>query len=1106
MDTADPTVSMDKINLKMHHLWTITGLNLNVSYSYVPLAKFTVQNTPSLHNMVENPKITIHNSSFGSLNLGPGTEAVISDCYIDATLVPTWVLITANSSVVSLRNCNFRNFVSEGGPTILHGHSINSNIQIQNTTFYKHHGLYGTIFLQEGPSLKMNNTKFIDNIAFEFTYSPLTIWRNVDAMIANTTFENNFAFIGGAIWAGMHCSLQCFNTSFNENWAVQGGAIRIRENTALGLDNCTFNENQAVSSSTLSLRFWTSGITSLTLLGKFSSLYLQNFNLDALGGVIAAMLNCDITMETTYFHGNKADINGGAIDATVYVAIIANNCKFIGNNAKKQSGTINLFSNSSLVIHSSIFENNTATDAGSTITIAQNCTANIEKSLFTGNAGVLHGMIYAEENVNLTVKDTNFRKNEATYGPGICILINSSLQLENCYFFENFALEHIGAIQVYSNSYLNAVNSTFVGNTAKLQTGTVLVNINSRAIFSGCLFKRNNADQYSGNIQILDNSSVEIYSSLFSENTAIEGGALNVQRHSFVKIRNSNFTNNTAHASGAAIMLFDQGKANVSYCNFIGNRGPQSGAVHLQQQSESYMKNVIFSDSEATNSSGGAVSVYIQSNLYMKDSGFMSNKAVKFGGAIFITSKSNVELENVDFYNNYVSEYGAGIYAQTNSSVKAVECEFMQNYAVEKGAALTLSSDGSHGDFKRCFFKNNFVNMTGGAIYVMLNSSLNVDECTFLNNTALNESGGAIAIKYASNATISNSAFLNSTSLFGSTVYFFGFAQGNISQCHFEYNNGTSGTVYGSGNVSLAIEMSNITSNTAQFGGGIQVESNTSLMVLDTDISSNIADFGAGIGSYHSTVSLIRVKFTENDANYSSTSPVDNVLSEIKQDIDYISHKRGRSRRTFDELYKFNQISHKVMQHADNLLAGSYGLGGALLVNKNSSVYIKDCVFERNTAKNGGVAWFQNGVDVHINDTHFRDNKARYFGGVFSLHTGATLDIHNSNITGNSAQIMGEIAIILTDCRMIFSNSVLDSNTKGALDSILLGSSADLTVRDSAIRNYKNYGLLNVVFQCSGTGQITIIGSQFEKSNIGLVSANDRCSVNVENSTLSDNN
>ena len=80
-------------------------MNIKISQCNVDSISIVVQSeSRSNHTkqLVENPEIIIHNSSFSSLNLNPGTKAEITNCYIDAQFNPRPTLISANNSDVSI--------------------------------------------------------------------------------------------------------------------------------------------------------------------------------------------------------------------------------------------------------------------------------------------------------------------------------------------------------------------------------------------------------------------------------------------------------------------------------------------------------------------------------------------------------------------------------------------------------------------------------------------------------------------------------------------------------------------------------------------------------------------------------------------------------------------------------------------------------------------------------------------------------------------------------------------------------------------------------------------------------------------------------------------
>ena len=553
-------------------------------------------------------------------------------------------------------------------------------------------------------------------------------------------------------------------------------------------------------------------------------------------------------------------------------------------------------------------------------------------------------------------------------------------------------------------------------------------------------------------------------------------------------------------------MLLYQATSNFSRCNFDGNSAAQSGALHAQAQSKAYIDDVMFNNNSATNFTGGAISTILGSILHIQGSQFYSNTAKTYGGSIFVSKNGTVELYNVEFDRNQVDVFGGAINIESNSSIQAVDCTFTRNFAKEKGAALTVTLKGSSASFTRCEFTDNFAELNAGAIYTVVDSSLNVDDCTFRNNTAMTGSGGAISVMVRSATSIANSTFLNNTSVFGSAVHFFGFAQGTIANCYFEKNTATLGTIYGNSNVSIVIRESNITSNTAKYGGAIKVEKNASLVVEDSEISKNSADMGAGIrANENTTVKLSGVVFTENNANYSSSNGTDTNVFDFQTDMDEIEQLRRSPTRELDELYKFNQLTYKLLRHAEVLMAQGYSIGGAMVVDGNCSVAMVKCRFERNRAKVAGVAWFVDNVNADIEDTHFVNNSARYFGGVFWLSHNTTVNLRQSNIAGNKAQIIGEFSLVIYQSGMTISDSSLRGNSHGAINGLLLSESSYVTLDNCDVRNHETFGVKGSFLQCAAGSKVTLESSHFENNDLDLVSTYDRCTTEVVNSTFKHN-
>ena len=221
------TVSISNLTFKSIRTLDIVGLNVNIFYCDMKSLHLVIQNEPFSHNMVENVKLTSHNSSFGSLDLQPRTEATVTECYIGGKVKRNKPLISAVDSNVQIKDCHFRNLENRNGPTVLHA-TYNTMVRMINTSIVRNRGLHGGMMLINKCSLYMTNVKIIENIGHEKGYPTISIRAKTKCMIQDSIFLNNAAFNGGAIWASDNSVLQCTNTLFENNMAIEGGVITIR--------------------------------------------------------------------------------------------------------------------------------------------------------------------------------------------------------------------------------------------------------------------------------------------------------------------------------------------------------------------------------------------------------------------------------------------------------------------------------------------------------------------------------------------------------------------------------------------------------------------------------------------------------------------------------------------------------------------------------------------------------------------------------------------------------------------------------------------------------------------------------------------------------------
>ena len=235
--SAKPMITVTDVDLFLKETlkWIFSGLNVNIYQCNVDPIRIVVQtecHPNQTEHLVENPEIVIHNSSFSSLELNPGSKAQITDCYIDAQFKPRPTLITANNSDVSIENCHFGNFINENDSTVLYGHN-SSYITIEDSVFIQHNSSKGVLLLKNNSSMYINSLLISENVASTFGYSAISLQHRIYAVVHNTVFRNNSAFRGGAVIARFQCKIALINCTFSSNKAITGKTLNISKKSNL---------------------------------------------------------------------------------------------------------------------------------------------------------------------------------------------------------------------------------------------------------------------------------------------------------------------------------------------------------------------------------------------------------------------------------------------------------------------------------------------------------------------------------------------------------------------------------------------------------------------------------------------------------------------------------------------------------------------------------------------------------------------------------------------------------------------------------------------------------------------------------------------------------
>ena len=302
-----------------------------------------------------------------------------------------------------------------------------------------------------------------------------------------------------------------------------------------------------------------------------------------------------------------------------------------------------LYSEDAVTIDNLTFTRGTAPSTGSSGggAIAVDATVGITSSIFTQNKGdYIGGAVYSYYNP-LTVTDSTFTENTASYGGAI----NSweTVNVTNSTFNDNQA---IGGGAVRGDSVVIS-SSSFVGNEASDNGGAI------RAIVSATVTNStftSNASYTGTGGAIFSQGEVAITASTFTNNEADDGGA--IYAAVTVTATSSTFTNNGATNGGA---IYSDVTATVTNSTFTNNDAMAGGAIY------------------------SAVTATVTNST------FTNNDAV-VGGAI--ATEGDVNVTNSTFTKNDATENGGAIYTGTGTVVRS---RFTQNTADGRGGAVLLA-------------------------------------------------------------------------------------------------------------------------------------------------------------------------------------------------------------------------------------------------------------------------------------------------------------------------------------------------------------------------------------------------------------------------------
>lgn len=237
-------------------------------------------------------------------------------------------------------------------------------LYIENTTFIGSEESTSALLLYGTTSAYLNRTAFISNKQGSYLPGDLEYFKSGGALVVssdsylyayNSTFMNNSAEIGGAIFAKVGSSIELSKCLFIRNQAVYYGSVIYAIGARIVIDASEFFENGKIARS-----------RSIVLISSWAMISETNFTYNSEAIIVFSTV---LTISECHFHHNKVaqnlnsigipNVDYGAIVVVANSKTVMTSCQF-GVNEASIAGAIIVFSNSEANISTTLLENNTA--------------------------------------------------------------------------------------------------------------------------------------------------------------------------------------------------------------------------------------------------------------------------------------------------------------------------------------------------------------------------------------------------------------------------------------------------------------------------------------------------------------------------------------------------------------------------------------------------------------------------------------------------------------------------------------------------------------------------------------------------------------------------
>ena len=601
--------------------------------------------------------------------------------------------------------CTVRCLGSSGAVSI-----VNSSLVTIEQSLFDYNTAYcvaGAIGVAFTDYVKIIDSRFLKNVVYsrEGLGGAILVSDTLSVEIARSYFENNTAYIGGAIFAEAS-PVSVFLCFFMWNTAGFSGGAVYAENTNVAVMNSSFLYNYAASGGALALfsranensscifysifafntaTAWYGGALVLSLKGLPRCSYLCHASYN-ITGVIVLISDCVfkshigsaldlyrgvVSISKSIFERNYSEQLGGAITSNSNHLYLSNNT-FSGNYAVL--GGFLYMSRGTIETIDNVYRRNVANSVGGAMDVI-NCTVSLSEDVFSGNIARANGAAISALVSRVFLSKCAFLRNMVPLvnGGAICVS-NGSLNSTLSVYDSNYANLNGGAIFL-SNSLANLTMNLFYNNTASFGEGAAIFQSNNKFYLSSSVFVGNQALDVSNmyvvqliNIQGFcddlsfsgNHGALSIFHSVLNfsgavsltNNTAVTGGALSLVQSTvtFEEFSQITVSDNTALFGSGIFLSETELRIYTSSLSIIANTANISGGAIFGYQSQisitvnDMQKSIVIARNEAKQEGGAVHAIATSFKIEHGFTQFDKNMAQK-GGAFFLSENSKIYIQ-----------------------------------------------------------------------------------------------------------------------------------------------------------------------------------------------------------------------------------------------------------------------------------------------------------------------------------------------------------------------------------------------------------------------------------------------------------------------------